>query len=306
MANFTPPFADLADKRLPTSDERKQGFDCGPADRRLFNGLFHRIESELGHVITMAGIEQTDERLTLLYEAIQSLIEAATGGGDPANYLLLSQAATRLPIYPEVNNADGRIIITSPSTGLIRVPGGVPFLHRGISPQTTTQVDLPVTASKTYHLRWTPAGGFALFDLNNLVYNPSKLAETNPVFDSGYDDMLIARVVTNSANLATITNLANKVSLVAAGEEHAAMGSLTPKQIQDGVRPSMITQHKAVAIDFARTPQTAMTAINDLMTIPSQIIADEKSMGARTLSRYQVAVWGQGDVDIWVGWAARA
>lgn len=314
MANFTPPFATEADSRYPTSDERRQGFDCGPADRRLFHGLFNRIESELGHVIEMAGITQTDGRMTQVYEAIQALISAAIGTPedpeepiDTSQFLLLQQAASRLPIFPEVNTFDGRIAIISPSTGTVRVPAGVNFLHRGIVVVTTVLTDFPVVASKTYHLRWTNSVGFVLHDLADTSYNPTLVAETNPIFDSSYDSMLVARVVTNAANTATITNLANKTILTASGEEIAAMGSLRPNQHQDGVRPSQISQYTAVAVNFARTPQSYMSAANDInMSEGSSGTSYERNLGVRTLSRYQLAVWAQGDSDMWLGWAARA
>lgn len=301
MSNFTPSFANLADKRYPTLDERQQGFECGPADRQLFHGLFHRIEAELSAVIDAAGIIQTDTDLTQVLQAIQALIEAATGGGDPENYLLVSQARARLPIFPEIQNVDGRIVITAPATGTVRLPGGVTFLHRGIFPITTSQTDFATTASKTYHLRWVNGTGFVLRDLADVAYNPGALAETNITFDSGYDDMLIARVITNTSNIATITNLANKVSLLAAGEELAAKGALPEFQHQDAVRPSQISQYTSVPVNFARTPTAFLTALNDVATSYAEI-----NIGVRTLNRYNVAVWGQGDLDIWTGWGARA
>ena len=55
--------------------------------------------------------------------------------------------------------------------------------------------------------------GFALKDLGDVAYNPAALAEDNPAFDSTYDDMLVARIVTDASNVATITNLANKDAL---------------------------------------------------------------------------------------------
>lgn len=213
MANFNPPFSTGADKRLPTSDERQQGFDCGPADRELFNGLFFRLESEIGSVVSHAGITQTDDRHTLLREAIEALIDAATGGGDPDQFLLMTQARTRLPIYPEVLSADGRITIIPAGAGAVRVPGGVSFLHRGIFPINTAQTDFATVASKTYHLRWNPTDGFQLKDVSDLTYNPATLPEADQMFDTGFDDMLVARVITNSGNVATITNLANKNQL---------------------------------------------------------------------------------------------
>lgn len=223
MANFDTPFSTSADLRYPTSDERQNGFACGPADRGLFNGLFHRIEAELGEVINYAGLTGTDEDLTQLRQAIIALIEAATGGGDPASYLLIQQARTRLPIFPEVQNADGRIVVTSPATGTVRVPGGVTFLHRGIFPVTTSQSDFATVASKTYHLRWNPTDSFALKDLADTDYNPSGFIDGNPALDSTYDDMLVARIITNSSNIATITNLVNRARVLIEIENNGVM-----------------------------------------------------------------------------------
>lgn len=305
MAKFDPPFSDGADLRFPTNDEQLQGIPCGPADRELFNGMFHRIEAEIGEVIQHAGLTGTNDDLTQLRQAITSLIDAATGGGDPSIYLLMAQARARLPIYPEVLNVDGKIGVTAPTTGTVRVPGGVMFQHRGIWPVTTTQTDFTTVASKTYHLRWNPTDGFTLKDLSNAVYNPTAAPETDPRFDSGYDDMLVSRIITNSSNLATITNLINKQDIWAQGEEAGAMGDLTPLQIEDGVRPSQISKYRAIDIDFARTPVAFMTAVNDLLTVQNSVTNNEKSLGVRALSRYRVAVWAQGDSDAWIGWAAR-
>lgn len=305
MAKFDPPFSNSADFRFPTNDEQNQGFPCGPADREMFNGLFHRIEAEIGEVISYAGLTGDNADLTQLRQAIVDLIDAATGGGDPTIYLLMAQARARLPIYPEVLNTDGKIVVTSPATGTVRLPGGVSFQHRGIWPVTTVQTDFETVASKTYHLRWNPTDGFTLKDLSNAVYNPGALAEIDRSFDSGYDDMLIARIITNSSNLATITNLSNKPELWAQGEEVGAMGGLTQDIIEDNIRPSQITKYQAVDINFARTPIAYLTAVNDVNTANTPGLNVEKNLGVRALSRYRVAVWAQGDRDMWVGWAAR-
>lgn len=213
MANFSIPMGRDAERRLPTTDERQNGFPCGAASQALFNGLFHRIESEIGEVISHAGLTPDDTDLTQLRQAINALIAASTGEGETSDYILLSQAKSRLPIFPEFLTSDGRVTVTSPSTGTVRLPGSVNFLHRGISPHTTTQTDFSTTASKAYHLRWNETDGFSLKDLADSAYNPSSLAETSDTFDSSFDDMLVARVITNSSNVATITNLANKNNL---------------------------------------------------------------------------------------------
>lgn len=213
MADVNVPFASNAGRRSPTADEKLNGFPCGPADQFLFNGLFYRLEAELRAVIVEAGLTPTDTNMGQVRDAIKLLIDSATGGGETESYVLLSQAAARLPIFPEIISADGRINITSPASGSVRIPGGVDFMHRGISPYTTVETDFATQPSKTYHVRWNPTDGYSLQDLTNVGYNPSALAEANAVFDTGYDDMLMARVVTNSSNVATITTLANKHDL---------------------------------------------------------------------------------------------
>lgn len=254
MANFSPPFSNNADKRYPTSDERQNGFECGPADQLLFNGMYHRIESELLAVIQSAGLTPSDDSLTQVRDAIQALIDAATGGGDPSIYLLMDQARARLPIFPEVQTTDGRITVITSGTDAVRVPGGVTFLHRGIFPVNTVQTDFPIVASKTYHIRWNPTNGLVMRDLADPTYNPGTLPEASLAFDSGYDDMLIARVITNANNIATITNLANKARLINEQTANGAGEVFTYGLYRDGVRFT-----NSFSLNWARYPFAIVT-----------------------------------------------
>lgn len=131
------------------------------------------------------------------------IVDAATSGASDENYVLMMQARTRLPIYPEVLTSDGKFPVTSPASGQVRIPAGYSFLHRGLFNVTTVQVDFPTAANKTYHLRWSPSAGFALKDIADTGYNPGSLPEASSAFDGGYDDMLIARGVTNASNVPT-------------------------------------------------------------------------------------------------------
>lgn len=213
MANFTTPFSNTGPRRNPTVDERANGFPCGPADQLLFNGLFHRIEAELGHLITFTGLTGTDTDFTQVRQAIQQMIAAATGDGDTDQFLLMEQATARLPIFPEWATQDGTINVSSPANGTIRLPGGLTLVHRGVKVYTTVQTDFNTAGNKTYHLRWNPTDGFIFKDLADLAYNPTSGSEAAAGFDSTYDNMLVARIVTNGGNVATITNLVNKHSL---------------------------------------------------------------------------------------------
>lgn len=217
MADFTTPFANgQEERRLPTADEKALGFPCGPADRFLFDGLFHRIESELGDLISFAGLTGEDGDNTQVRQAVLALIANAIGeeeGGDTSAFLQVIQARARLPIMPEVQTTDGKLTITAPSTGTVRIAAGTTFLHRGIYPETTAQTDFVTSQSKVYHLRWIYQTGYVLKDLTDVSYNPGSIDEADKTFDSSYDNMLIARIVTNASNVATITALVNKSTL---------------------------------------------------------------------------------------------
>jgi hypothetical protein len=129
MADFDPPFASVGGvNRSPTTDEQSDGFQCGAADLTLFNRLFGRVEAELNAIQTAGGIPGTENDDTTVLQAIMALINAATGGGATSDYVLFTQAQTRLPIFPEVQTSDFKVGVTAPSTGTIRVPAGVTLL----------------------------------------------------------------------------------------------------------------------------------------------------------------------------------
>ena len=209
--------------------------------------MFNRIENELGNVISYAGLTPTDADFTQLRQAITGLINAATGGGDTSDYLLLSQAKSRLPIFPEIDSADGKINLSSPAAGTIRLPGGVDFVHRGVDVLTTSETDFATTISRTYHVRWSVSGGWEMFDLTDAGYNPSILDEDDAAFDSTFDDMLVARVVTNSSNVPTITNLINKHQLNVVELIEGA-----DVQLQNGNGANYLIEHE---FNWGRRPQ---------------------------------------------------
>lgn len=288
MTAFTPPFAQSGERRPPTPDEKQGGFACGEASLALFNFLMWLPQANIKHLADQAGeVADGESDITLLFRSIEARIAAATGAGDTSTFLLMSQARARLPIFPEVLNTDGRIGVTSPGTGTIRIPGGVEFLHRGIFPVTTVQEDIPTDSSRTYHLRWSPTGGFTLNDLASSGYNPSALAETAAAFDSTYDSMLVARVVTNASNVPTITNLANRDRFALSGET-----ALTANQpYQDDRRPSQITGGDVLTLNWARRPRAAMSAMTDVDTIAGA--SQEFNIGIVVDSRYRARTFYQ-------------
>lgn len=247
-------------------------------------------QREIVTVVTSAGLVPDDDDPTQLDQAIDLKIAAATGGGGDDNYVLMTQARVRLPIYPEVLTSDGRIPCVTPSTGQVQVPAGYEFLHRGIFSVTTAVWNQATAASKTYHLRWRPVGGFVLKDLADPAYNPAALAESNVVFDTGYDDMLVAKVTTNPGNVVTIVNLVNKDRLVAEMSV-GGVGVVIP--------PDNAAYSGSFALNWARSPIASVTgsiAIN-ITASPSggQVVFNAISVTAKT--RYAVAATVSGDIN---------
>lgn len=273
MADFSTPFAGISgEMRLPTPDEQQGGFPCGALSLPLFNKLFNQLQSEVGAVAVEAGITQDDGDDTILVQSILALIAAATGGGSASNYVLMSQARARLPIFPDVQTADGRFGVTSPSDGTIRIPAGVTFLHRGIFTITSAETDLATAASKVYHVRWNPTDGFVIKDLADVAYNPSALSETNATFDSKYDDMLIARVTTNSSNVPTIRNLSNMPRLAYQADSRVSLPGALTWTSKTGT---------GFALDWARTPllfDATLTEFRSNNTGPGGITPENKGI----------------------------
>ena len=294
MPDFDPPFAQNGEFRFPNANEQSLGWPCGAIDQNLLNGLFRLHNGNIGEVIREAGVTGQDGDLTKLVRAIRALIIAEIGESDPgtagdlSQLVLMAQARNRLPIFPDVQNADGRIGVTAPSTGTVRLAGGVEFLHRGIFRVTTTQTDFATDPSRTYHLRWTPDDGFVLRDLASGSYNPGTLSEANAAFDSAFDDMLIARVVTNSSNVATITPLRNQdrwssVFVTERGRDAPYQNDLTDPSQVTNVRSSSIFD-----VNAARTPAASISAVLD-----HDSRGAETNFGCHVLSRYRVRAFDQ-------------
>lgn len=209
---------------------------------------------ELAHLIAFAGLTPDDGNLEQVREAIEALIDAAVGAGASGTYVTMAQLRSRMPIYPDILTADGKMALTSTGPGNVRVSAGTTFRHRGAFPITTVQTDLVPSASKTYHLRCALAttgdGTFALKDLADGAYNPGALAETHAGFDSTYDDMLVAKVVTNAGNVPTITPLVNRASLAA---EMSAEG--TPTVFTYGTGSDGLKFSNLFSLDWSRTPR---------------------------------------------------
>lgn len=180
------------------------------------NGVLMQIRQ----AVRGMGITEDNADDDMLLKAIQ----AAAAGLVPEAALLAS-----LPVHALVGAA-GTLAYTS-GAGTIIVSTGQSITRRGFKVYALDNLSLAnrtfvTLANKTYHLRWyapgigraTPAaswpyGRLYLEDIADLTYNPSALAEANSAFDSTYDSLILARVVTDGANALTVTALLNQPRL---------------------------------------------------------------------------------------------
>jgi hypothetical protein len=197
-------------------------------------------QREIIKVITEAGLAPSGADLTQLLQAIGIMIEAVR---------------VRLPIYPEILTSDGKMTLTAPAVGVVRVPSDVGFLIRGGGYHVTEQTDFVTVINTTYHLRYDEAHGFRLRSLSSGGYNPDTLDETDPSFDSTFDDMLVARVVTNGANVATFTSLINKARIEASRNIR--------RQLLSALDWVALTGSPQV-LNWSRTPPIAVCAVQEM------------------------------------------
>jgi hypothetical protein len=233
---------------------------------------------------------------------IVAVIEAAglTPDGEDTTQLLqaLKYFFAQFPIYPECKNSNGLFDVASPAAGTVRVPAGIEWVMRGArSFKTIAAVDLPTLNSKTYHLRWDEAHGFRLRDLADVAYNPTSALETNVGFDTTYDDVLIAKVVTNGANVATITNLKNKASLIS----EVPVGVATPSALDWATLSG-----SGATLNWARKPQIAQPAWQGFHSFDLQPNGTAHGLGAGIIRAQRVRVpagsitrYGAGNLEYW-------
>jgi hypothetical protein len=116
MADFVTPFAQGGPRRSPTSSEKTNGFPCGPADQELFNGLFYRLEAELGGLVNLSGFTGSDADLQQVPRAVRSQKLNYFSAGGTADALTI----TPNPAFADLSQLVGvplRIFSASANTG---------------------------------------------------------------------------------------------------------------------------------------------------------------------------------------------
>lgn len=241
-------------------------------------------QREILAVIQAAGLTPSGNDLTQLLQAIQLI--AGGVGGAPASFALN-------PVYPETLTGSGVVSIT-PTVGQVVLATGQQWTHRGGELYNSTALSiglrtLATVASKTYHMRWRYNAGvptLLLYDLADVGYNPGAVAETDTQFDTTYDDMLLARVVTNGANLPVVTALKN-LNRLAAADDTTVLG---PTVYEDAKRPSQLTGSQGVTVDlnWARKPSAFLTGFTDITAQWATTQTGEINVAVQALSRYQI------------------
>ena len=196
----------------------------------------------------------------------------------------MPSARATLPIYPEVLTADGRLAISSPSSGTLFVAASGAIRHRGVFDVLMSdipEVDRTFTMlpSKLAHLRWSPSGGLQRLYLDDPAYNPLGLPETDVAFDASYDSALLARATTDPSANVTITRLRN-----------LDRGQMLFERTTPLSFGATVTLHADnYTCDFARRPMIMLRGFNENASA-SNLDGGETAIYAENVSRYGFTV----------------
>lgn len=231
-----------------------------------------------------------------------------------------ANASASAPFYPEALTVDGKLAITA-NVGSVVIGAAQAFQYRGMTKIATDSFvladrTLATAASKTYHLRWHasgtgdatpsstyPNGRFVLKDLANAGYNPASLAEVDASFDTTFDNMLIARVVTDGGNTPTVIALVNRADLLA---------SINLEQTFTRTANGMgafVAPFTPTTLNWSRTPKYAgsvsRAACPTGLSVPPEeaelyfagSVVDGSGTATASMSRYAAAPVGYSDLN---------
>lgn len=190
-----------------------------------------RTDGQKGHGIQARSISDPMKEITHVIDYF--LGDGSDGSGqDPVDLQQLRKAiqlaggVANNPVYPEIETASGKLAIGDNNDGTLFIGAGQTWLWRGLtrfSSSVFDVVDRTVTmvANKTYHVRWYAPGTGIAIPVETYPYGRIELVdmtaasptEGNSTYDTSYDNMLIARIVTDGANVAAITTFINRASL---------------------------------------------------------------------------------------------
>ncbi len=278
---YQPPFVYGATPGVP-------GIHNADPDASYANG-----DPSIGQEGSYCPVEAWEHPQRELIEVIEFFLDEAPDHTDLTQVRKAIQRAVSgldsLPIYPEIDTATNKLAITA-TTGQVVIDAGQAFRHRGHRVVNTTDTasgarTFATSANKTYHLRWTWASGAGTYSLVDMT--AASPVETDASYDSSYDMMLIAKVVTNGANVPTVTALTNKAALRYSG--HVAGGSPV------GPTAELYTSAYALSFNYARVPAVHVALSYHALGIasePNYVNADDDwnvQHGAQAVTRYGVS-----------------
>lgn len=243
--------------------------------------------------------------------------------GDVAGPIILNSTLRLNPVFPEVETPDGRLSLTDNGNGTLSLDAGQSWIWRGHRRIASDKFDATertyaTVADKTYHLRWhAPGTGTAMPEATypNGRFELVDMTEADPPeedadHDTTFDRMLIARIMTNGANVPTVTALANKAALRAVGTVTFSISAMDP--FEDSTRPEDI-QNTTVTLNWARKGFFKFVGSTDwwvqFSTAPEE--NEEMNLGTSDRNRYSGVVFLQrlgpkGPSGAWVRFVAEA
>jgi len=203
--------------------------------------------------------------------------------------------------YPEILTTNNIFSITDNSNGTITINSNQEFFVQDVKLNTSRWGDsertFSVNASTTYHLRFSLNGkqinnftpkrlSFYIVDVSDTNYNPNGVDETDTQFDTKYDDMLIAKITTDSNNAITIVNLKNKKHLISEGFVNISSSDYS---YEDGTAPDDIKNALAVNVNWSRKGIFSSEAFTDSISVNEGGSAQyEFNFGGVFKNRYKI------------------
>lgn len=233
---------------------------------KKYYGVDHQGPERVQRVASLPAFASTDIGRKLYAEDV----DLHYAGGEAEFFSL--EALKFLAIFPEAVTADGKLEITDNGDGTLSIDADQKFVMRGIFPVFTSKFadaaggrKFTVAGDNTYHLRYVrdisatgdnlgaafytvksiAAGSFYLILTTDSDYNPDELNANNEAFDTKLDDMLIAKVVSSSGAVDSITAYVNKHRLIHS-EEQEWSGTTNAEGVA--------THSFSCSLDWARTP----------------------------------------------------
>lgn len=277
------------------------GFLVVAQDKAIDDGNRWLRKAAAGWVSALAST--TTIGVTRLATAAETTARTPGLGVSPDNLgTTLDGILAKLPIHAEIKAANGVLTVTA-GAGNVVVTGDV-IRWRGFKEFDLTGLSLAnrtfaTIASQTYHLRWyapgigraTPAanwplGRLYLESIGDAAYNASGFVESNSAFDTTFDSLLIARVVTSAGNAATITTLVNLSKMA---------GTISRASVKQVANQSM--DH---VVNWGRTPLVSLNSISP----PDGDRDTDPGVYPAYVDRYMVTVTaiGWSDEQVNLGW----